>query len=64
MACSSSLISPFHSVSAAVLQLAVAMTMLSVLDNGRYPTAFLWSSKISNVIKMMAKTWILPAVSL
>lgn len=46
------------------MQLAVAMTMLNVPDDSKSPTAFLWSSKISNVIKMIAKTWILPAVSL
>lgn len=64
MVCLSGPVSPFHSVTAAVLQLAVAMTMLSMLDDGGSPAAFLWSSKISNVIKMMAKTWILLAVSL
>lgn len=64
MVCLFSPVSPFHSASAAEVQLAVAMTMPSVLDDGRSPTAFLWSSKISNVIKMMTKTWILPAVSL
>jgi len=62
MVCLSVPISPFHSVSAAVL-LAVAMPMLSVPGDGRCP-AFLWSSEVSNGIKIMAKTWILLAVGL
>ena len=49
-------------MSAAVL-LAVAMPMLSVPGDGRCP-AFLWSSEVSNGIKIMAKTWILLAVGL
>lgn len=45
-------------------QLALVITMMSMLDGGRSPAAFLWSSKIPDVIKMMAKMWILPADNL